>query len=60
MKMDEYHLVPLSKRAAAIVRELQPFTGNGKYLFPSLRAKERPISDVTLNAALRRFVSPST
>jgi integrase len=55
MKMDEYHLVPLSKQAVAIIRELQPFTGNGKYLFPSLRTKERPISDVALNAALRRL-----
>jgi integrase len=55
MKMDEYHLVPRSKQAVTIIRELQPFTGNGRYLFPSLRTKERPISDVTLNAALRRL-----
>jgi hypothetical protein len=55
MKMDEYHLVPLSKQVVSIIRELQPFTGNGKYLFPSLRTKERPISDVTLNAVLRRL-----
>jgi hypothetical protein len=41
--------------AVAIIRELQPFTGNGRYRFPSLRTKERPISDVTLNAALRRL-----
>jgi hypothetical protein len=36
-------------------RELQPFTGNGRCLFPSLRTTERRISDVTLNAALRRL-----
>jgi integrase len=55
MKMDEYHLVPLSRQAVSIIRELRPFTGNGKYLFPSLRTRDRPISDATLNAALRRL-----
>lgn len=55
MKMDEYHLVPLSRQAIAILEELQTVTGRGKFLFPSLRTKDRPISDATLNAALRRL-----
>jgi integrase len=55
MKMDDYHLVPLSRQAVATLQELRSFTGNGRYLFPSLRTKERPISDVTLNATLRRL-----
>jgi hypothetical protein len=33
----------------------EPLTGGGKYLFPSLRTAERPISNNTLNAALRRL-----
>jgi len=53
--MDDYHLVPLSRQVIAILQELRSFTGTGRYLFPSLRTKERPISDVTLNAALRRL-----
>jgi integrase len=55
MQMQEYHLVPLSQQVVVILRKLQPITGSGKYLFPSLRTRERPISDTTLNAALRRL-----
>ena len=55
MKMGETHIVPLAKQAVAILRELQPLTGRGKYLFPSLRAADRPMSDNTINAALRRL-----
>jgi len=55
MKMREPHIVPLSAQAAAILKALQPLTGNGRYLFPSLRTRERPMSENTLNAALRRL-----
>ena len=55
MKMGEQHIVPLSRQALAILRELQPLTGHARYLFPSLRTRERPISENTLNAALRRL-----
>jgi integrase len=55
MKMGEQHLVPLSKQAVALLRELQPLTGRGPYLFPSLRSRARPMSDNTVNAALRRL-----
>lgn len=55
MKMKNPHLVPLSASALAILRELQALTGGGKYLFPSVRSTLRPISNNTLNAALRRM-----
>jgi integrase len=55
MKAGEPHLVPLSTQALGILQWLQPITGHGRYLFPSLRAPTRPISDNTLNAALRRL-----
>ncbi len=55
MKMKEAHVVPLSRQAVAVLRELQPLTGSGTYLFPSLRAPDRPMSDNTVNAALRRL-----
>jgi integrase len=55
MKMAREHLVPLSRQAAAILRDLHALTGNGKLVFPGLRSRDRPISDNTLNAALRRL-----
>ncbi len=55
MKMREQHLVPLSKQAIALLRELQPATGRGPYVFPSLRSRSRPMSNNTVNAALRRL-----
>jgi len=53
MKMREQHLVPLSRQAVAILRELHAHTGPDGYLFPSVRSKRQPISENTLNAALR-------
>ena len=47
--------VPLSRQAVAILRDLHAVTGDGKYLFPSVRSTTRPMSDNTLNAALRRL-----
>ena len=38
-----------------LLRELQPLTGHGRYLFPSLITGERPMSDNTINVALRRM-----
>ena len=54
-KMRRQHRVPLSSQVLAIIEELRPITGKGKYLFPSVRSGARPISDNTLNAALRRL-----
>ncbi len=49
------HLVPLAPQAVAILRELVPLTGHGRFVFPSLRTHDRPMSDNTVNAALRRM-----
>jgi integrase len=53
MKMKQPHLVPLSDQAVAILRELHPLTGSGKYVFPGTRSVRRPMSENTINAALR-------
>lgn len=53
MKMKVDHLVPLSTQAVALLRSVQPITGHGMYVFPSLRTGERPMSENTINAALR-------
>ena len=49
------HRVPLSRQALAILKELQPITGHSRWLFPSVRSVMRPLSENTLNAALRRL-----
>lgn len=53
MKMREQHIVPLSKQAVAILRELHAFTGPAGFLFPSVRSATRPMSENTINSALR-------
>ncbi len=55
MKMGDPHIVPLSRQTIAILQSLHKGTGSGKYLFPSVRTDSRPISDNTVNAALRRL-----
>jgi integrase len=53
MKMKAPHLVPLSRQVVELLRELKVITGDGKYLFPGARVKNKPISDAAVNAALR-------
>jgi integrase len=55
MKMNEDLIVPLSRQAVEVVRELQPATRPAKYLFPSLQGAARPMSENTINGALRRL-----
>jgi integrase len=55
MKMKSVHIVPLSNQALEIIKELKQHTGHVKYLFPGLRSSDRPMSDNTVNAALRRL-----
>lgn len=55
MKARQPHIVPLSRQALSLLRELQPLTGDNRFLFPGERATDRPMSDNTLNAALRRL-----
>lgn len=54
-KMRRVHRVPLSKQAKALFLQLRKITGHSRYLFPSIRSEDRPITDNTLNAALRRM-----
>lgn len=55
MKMRDAHVVPLSRQAVTILRSLEILTGPEGYLFPGARSAERPISENTVNAALRRL-----
>jgi integrase len=55
MKMRSPHIVPLSTQAVEILREIGPLTNRGRYVFPSLRTSERPMSNNTILAALRRL-----
>lgn len=55
MKMKQAHIVPLCKQAVAILKELQPLTGKGRYVFPCHRSPLRPMTNNAINAALRRM-----
>lgn len=55
MKTRKPHYVPLSRQSIAILHEIRSITGPFGYLFPSVRSRTRPMSDNTLNAALRRL-----
>jgi integrase len=49
------HIVPLSRQAVAILRELHPLTERGRFVFPSARSNQRPMSDNAILAALRNI-----
>jgi integrase len=49
------HVVPLARQAVAILRDIAPLTGQGRYVFPSVRGGDRPMSNMTLNGALQRM-----
>ncbi|MEP7248015.1 MAG: integrase arm-type DNA-binding domain-containing protein [Gammaproteobacteria bacterium] len=49
------HFVPLARQAVAVLRELHPLSGHGKYVFPSILGGARPMSENTVNTALRRL-----
>ena len=55
MKMGRQHRVPLSRQSLALLGELRSVAGSSALLFPSVRAADRPISENTINAALRRL-----
>lgn len=55
MKTRDPHLVPLSRQAVAILSDLQPLTGRGRYVFPGGRSPKRPMSNNGVLAALRRM-----
>jgi integrase len=55
MKMRRPHRVPLSRQVLDQLDHLHSLTGDGKYLFPSFRSARQPMSENTVNAALRRL-----
>ena len=55
MKTRQPHLVPLAHQAVEILREIQPLTGAGRYVFPSPRTLKRPMSNNGILSALRRM-----
>lgn len=58
MKMRHDHLVPLATQALEILRALSRMTGEGKYVFPSIRSDDRCMSENTVSAALRSMGYP--
>jgi len=54
-KMRKAHHVPLSRQALAILNEVRFVTGPTGYVFPSIRSRARPMSENTINGALRRL-----
>ena len=55
MKARRVHVVPLAEQAVAILEDLKALTGAGVYCFPGLQNHDRPMSENTINAALRRI-----
>lgn len=55
MKMREPHMIPLSRQAIEILKEVHTLTGRGRYIFPCARTISRPMSDNAITAALRRM-----
>jgi integrase len=55
MKQRHAHTVPLSRQSVQILTDMQRLTGNGLFAFPSIRTRERPMSENTVNGALRRL-----
>ena len=55
MKMKAAHLVPLSAQAVEVLRDLHPLTGDGALVFPAIGKAGRPMSENTVNQALRRM-----
>ena len=54
-KTDQEHIVPLARQVIAALREIQPLTGAGRYVFPGARSDTRPMSENTVNGALKRL-----
>jgi integrase len=52
MKLKKDHIVPLSRQAVDILRELQPITGASRYIFPNGRSLSKPLSENGVTAAL--------
>ena len=51
MKTKTEFILPLANQVIEILKEVQQFTGTGKYVFPSFTKKDKPMSDNTLIGA---------
>lgn len=54
-KTEQDHIVPLSRQVIEALREIEPLTGAGRYVFPGARSDTRPMSENTVNGALKRL-----
>lgn len=54
-KTKSQHIVPLSNQAVAILKEIFPLTGSSRFVFPSARSFDRPMSDNAILTAMRRL-----
>ena len=55
MKVKKEFILPLPHQVITILEEIKEYTGDGKYVFPSIRGKDKPMSDNTMIGALRRM-----
>lgn len=55
MKSGRLHIIPLAQQAIEILKDIEPLTSRGKYVFPSTRSSIRPMSNNTITGALRRL-----
>ena len=55
MKVKEEFILPLPPQVIDILTEMKKYSGSGEYVFPSFRAKDKPMSDNTLISAIRRM-----
>lgn len=51
--MKDEHLVPLSQQAVALLKQIQAISGESIFVFPSAHTLIKPISENTINKALR-------
>jgi integrase len=52
--------VPLSSQSRAVLKEIEPLTGHGEYVFVTGHSKDRPLSENTTTQALKRIINPAT
>ncbi len=55
MKMRAPHAVPLSRQARSVIKDIWPLSEGSEFVFPSVRSKQRPLSEAAFNSALRRM-----
>jgi len=54
-KTGQDHIVPLARQVIEVLRELEPLTGGGRYVFTGALSSTRPMTENTVNAALKRL-----